>query len=115
MPRAVKQETNDAKNQTLVIDNGAYTIKAGFASDSPDVKDCKIIPNCIARDGDRKVWVGSQLAQCKDLRELAFRRPVDKGYLVNWDSERAIWSHSFFSSGAELKVCAISRTAIDGS
>lgn len=104
MPRATKAETSRAKDKTLVIDNGAYTIKAGFASESPDVEDCKVIPNCIVRDSDRRVWVGSQLEQCKDFRELAFRRPVDKGYLVNWESEKAIWSQSFFSSGADLKV-----------
>jgi actin-related protein 6 len=105
MPRATKQETSRVKEKTLVVDNGAYSIKAGFASESPNVEDCSVIPNCIVRDSDRHVWVGSQLEQCKDFRELAFRRPVDKGYLVNWEAEKAIWSHSFFTSGAELKVC----------
>jgi actin-related protein 6 len=104
MPRATKHEASGIKGRTLVIDNGAYSIKAGFASSSPDVSDCRIIPNCIVRDSDRRVWVGSQLEQCKDFRELAYRRPVDKGYIVNWESEKAIWGQSFFSQNAELKV-----------
>jgi actin-related protein 6 len=104
MPRASKPEPGDIKNNTLIIDNGAYTIKAGYVSASPDVADCQIIPNCIVRDSDKRIWVGSQLQQCKDFRELAFRRPVDRGYLVNWESERAIWGHSFFSQASDLKV-----------
>lgn len=103
-PRASKAEASGIKDQTLIIDNGAYTIKAGFVSASPDVSECQIIPNCIVRDSDKRIWVGSQLQQCKDFRELAFRRPVDRGYLVNWESERAIWGYSFFSQNADLKV-----------
>lgn len=104
MPRAPKHDLSPIKDKTLVIDNGAYTIKAGFTGTSPDTTNCHIIPNCIVRDSDKRVWVGSQLEQCKDFRELAYRRPVDKGYLVNWESEKTIWGHSFFSQNAELKV-----------
>jgi actin-related protein 6 len=25
-----------------------------------------------------------------------FRRPVEKGYVVNWEAEREIWDQSFF-------------------
>jgi actin-related protein 6 len=74
MPRQ-SQAANTAgiKDRTLVIDNGGYTIKAGFVSAAtPDLHDCQIIPNCIARDSDKKVWVASQLEQCKDFREMAF-------------------------------------------
>lgn len=106
MPR--QSQTADAagiKDTTLVIDNGGYTIKAGFVcTATPDLQDCRIIPNCIARDSDKKVWIASQLEQCKDFREMAFRRPVDKGFLVNWEGEKAIWGQSFFSPGSELKV-----------
>jgi actin-related protein 6 len=107
MPR--QSQTGDAagiKDTTLVIDNGGYTIKAGLivTSAAPDLQDCRIIPNCIARDSDKKVWIASQLEQCRDFREMAFRRPVDKGYLVNWEGEKAIWGQSFFSPTSELKV-----------
>jgi actin-related protein 6 len=104
MPRAAKHDISPVKDKTLVIDNGGYTIKAGFASANPNVSECHVIPNCIVRDSDRRVWIGSQLEQCKDFRELVYRRPVDKGYLVNWESEKTIWGQSFFSQNAELKV-----------
>ena len=105
MPRQSKPaDVAGIKDRTLVIDNGGYTIKAGFATATPDQGDCQIIPNCIAKDGDRRVWIGSQLDQCKDFALMSFRRPVDKGYLVNWEGERAIWGHSFFSDNALLQV-----------
>lgn len=31
-----------------------------------------------------------------------FRRPVEKGYLVNWEAEKEIWEHEFFEDKAQL-------------
>ena len=35
---------------------------------------------------------------------MVFRQPVEKGYLVNWESEREIWENSFFDKKAPLQV-----------
>ena len=56
----------------------------------------------MARDRDRKVYVGSQLETCKDFGEIVFRRPVEKGYLVSWEAEKEIWEHEFFEEKAQL-------------
>lgn len=89
---------------TLVVDNGAYTIKAGFASNAPDPdSDCHVITNAIAKTAAR-TWVGPQIDACTDFAEMAFRRPVQKGYLVNWEAEREIWDASFFDENAKLHV-----------
>lgn len=104
MPRQSKVTQQQLQTQTLVVDNGAYTIKAGFASDSPHLEDCHVIPNCAARDRGKKIWIGSQLDHCTDFGELMFRRPVEKGYLVNWEAEKAIWDNSFFNQRAKLEV-----------
>jgi actin-related protein 6 len=91
--------------KTLVIDNGAYTIKAGFVpASTPKPDSCHVIPNCLARSRDRKTYIGSELENCKDFGEMAFRRPVEKGYLVNWEAEKAIWEHSFFSKSSAIQV-----------
>ncbi|KAI9786211.1 MAG: Actin- protein 6 [Geoglossum umbratile] len=104
MPRQAKPIEKPLPERTLVLDNGAYTIKAGFASDTLDVeKECHLLPNCIARARDKRVWIGGQLERCTDFGEMAFRRPVEKGYLVNWESEREIWCNSFFDDDAKLK------------
>lgn len=104
MPRHTKTVEQVLPEQTLIVDNGAYTIKAGFAKPSPKLDDCHVVPNCIARDRERKVWVGSQLNTCNDFGEMAFRRPVEKGYLVNWEGEKGIWESTFFDKGARLKA-----------
>ena len=104
MPRQAKAVERSLPAQTLVIDNGAYTIKAGFASSEPQTTDCQIIPNCVARDRGKRVWVGSQLDKCVDFGEIVFRRPVEKGFVVSWEVEKAIWDNTFIDSGAPLKV-----------
>jgi actin-related protein 6 len=105
MPRHSKAHEKALGKQTLVIDNGAYTIKAGFVTDSPDTEtDCQVIPNCIAKGHGSKTWIGAQLDACTDFAEMSFRRPVQKGYLVNWEAEKAIWDKSFFENGAKLQV-----------
>lgn len=96
-------------NQTLVLDAGAYTIKAGFApSDpisSPDIAhDCHIVPNCIAKSRDNRVYVASQLSECIDFGEMTFKRPVQNGYIVNWPTEALIWEHTFLEKSTALYV-----------
>ncbi|KUJ20841.1 Actin/actin-like protein [Mollisia scopiformis] len=88
--------------KTLVLDNGAYTIKAGFSGPGIKTPTPSIIPNCLARDRDKKVYIGSSLSACKDFSEIVFRRPVEKGYLVNWEAQKEIWEHEFFDAKAPL-------------
>ncbi|KAI9820204.1 MAG: Actin- protein 6 [Pycnora praestabilis] len=104
MPRQAKSTEQALPEQTLIVDNGAYSIKAGFATPAADLDEsCKVIPNCIARGRDKRIWIGAQLEKCKDFGEMAFRRPVEKGYLVNWEAEKEIWDNSFFDKDAKLK------------
>ncbi|KAL8941769.1 MAG: hypothetical protein Q9216_002054 [Gyalolechia sp. 2 TL-2023] len=102
MPRRNTAHQSPLPEKTLVVDNGAYTIKAGFAFSSPTVEHCHIIPNCLARERNRKVWVGPEIDGCRDFGEMAFRRPVEKGYLVNWEAEKAIWDSTFFDPKSKL-------------
>ncbi|KAI4730560.1 actin-related protein-like protein 6 [Aureobasidium sp. EXF-10728] len=74
---------------TLVVDVGAWSLKAGYAS-SDDSGNCHVAPNCIAKSRDNKTYVGSQLSQCTDYGDMTFRRPVQKGYIVNWPAEVAV-------------------------
>ncbi|KMQ81927.1 actin family protein, partial [Lasius niger] len=81
--------------KTLVLDNGAYTLKAGLVRGGA-VDEPVIVPNCIARDRARKIYVGSDLEKCRDHGEIQFRRPVEKGFIVNWEAQKEIWDHEFF-------------------
>ena len=110
MPRQSKATGYALPEQTLVVDNGAYSMKAGFATTLSDPeKDCHVIPNCMAKSRDKRIWVGSQLENCKDFGEMAFRRPVEKGYLVNWEAEKEIWDNTFFDKAAQLKARVLSK------
>ncbi|RKF71766.1 Actin-related protein 6 [Golovinomyces cichoracearum] len=88
--------------KTLVIDNGAYNLKAGFSSPLIEEQTPDLIPNCIARDQGKNHYIGSQLSSCRNYSEMIFRRPVEKGYLVDWEAEREIWEHEFCEKRAKL-------------
>ena len=104
MPRVAKPVERVLPERSLIIDNGAYTMKAGFTTSAPSVEDCEVIPSCLAKDRAKRVWVGGHLAKCQDFGEIAFRRPVDKGFLVNWEAEKAIWDNTFLEDGSKLAV-----------
>ncbi|KAI4745973.1 actin-related protein-like protein 6 [Aureobasidium sp. EXF-12298] len=76
-------------SRTLVVDVGAWSLKAGYASDDKNA-DCHVAPNCLAKSRDNKTYVGSQLSQCSDYGDMTFRRPVQKGYIVNWPAQVAV-------------------------
>lgn len=102
-PKGSRKSTAAPPNKTLVLDNGAYTLKAGLVASGADpvTDDCTVIPNCIARSTrDKRTYMSSELALCKDFGELAFRRPVEKGFVVNWETEKAIWEHEFMGTTA---------------
>jgi actin-related protein 6 len=106
-PKGSKKPGSTVPMQTLVLDNGAYTLKAGLvaAAATPTYDDCRVIPNCIARSTrDKRTYIASELDDCKDFGELAFRRPVEKGFIVNWEAEKAIWEHEFMGAGEGLRV-----------
>lgn len=114
-PKGSRKSAVAAPKNTLVLDNGAYTIKAGIVRNNPEgpsYDDCSVIPNCIARSTrDKRTYVGSELDDCKDFGELAFRRPVERGFIVNWEAEKAIWEHEFMGDAVTegLRVGTLSR------
>lgn len=81
----------------LVLDNGAGSIKAscGIQSESGDPVIVQV-PNCVARaKGDRKVYLGHELANVSDYGALQYRRAHERGYLTSWETEKVIWDGLF--------------------
>jgi len=82
----------------LVIDNGSGSTKIGVAGQTP-----RVLPNQIVKPkGDRRSYIGDQLNEGKDkdvgcvnTSALNYRRPFDKGYLVNWEVQHEIWDYAF--------------------
>ena len=104
MPRAPKEAPAPPTlpKQTLVLDNGGASIKAGFAPEDPEADDrtlahCHVILNALVRTRDRKTCVAAQAD--KDVTqwsEAVFRRPVEHGQVVSWEAEKEVWDYSLF-------------------
>ncbi|KAJ1772332.1 Actin- protein 6 [Coemansia sp. RSA 1813] len=82
--------------RTLVLDNGSYTIKCGYAEDSnanQPQQQPQVIPNTVTRTKrTRRVCVADLAeASAADLSGLYYRSPFERGYLVHWDAELVIW------------------------
>ncbi|KAI9703510.1 MAG: Actin- protein 6 [Bogoriella megaspora] len=119
-PRQPKPATSPLPPRTLIVDNGASTLKAGYTlptdSHNPSTEnDCHTIPNCITRSRTKRIYVGASLSQCADYGEMSFRRPMEKGYTVNWECEKEIWEQTFFDEEkavSGLKVEDPGETAV---
>lgn len=82
---------------TLIFDHGAHSIKAGFSTpgSDPKLEDCHPVANCIARSQrDKLTYIGQELDDCGDFGELQIRRPVEKGYVVSWETEKTVWERT---------------------
>ena len=76
---------------SLIIDCGAYSMKAGMSTASAPL----VIPNYIARaklDRHRSL-VGSEILSHTDMGGLVMLLAFQKGYVVNWDIERQLFDH----------------------
>ncbi|KAG6447249.1 actin-related protein 6 [Manduca sexta] len=75
-----------------ILDNGAYTAKVGFSTMEP-----KVVPNCImkAKSERRRPFIGSQIDECRDASGLFYILPFQKGFLVNWDTQKTVWDYMF--------------------
>ncbi|KAJ2869758.1 Actin- protein 6 [Coemansia asiatica] len=77
--------------RTLILDNGSFTIKAGYS----DIQQPLEIPNTIARTKrTKRVYVGDLIDKSNDLSGLYYRSPFERGYLVHWDAELAVWDRA---------------------
>ncbi|KJA23273.1 hypothetical protein HYPSUDRAFT_138004 [Hypholoma sublateritium FD-334 SS-4] len=77
---------------TVVLDNGAATLKAGLVGAASPT----LITNAVVRSkGDRQTYCGHEIARCRDYAALHFRLPFEKGLLVDWDAQKAVWDGVF--------------------
>eukprot|EP00889_Picochlorum_renovo_P005789 jgi/Picre1/32819/NNA_008149.t1 len=57
----------------------------------------------------QSLWVfkkdfGEEILQIKDVSSLSLRRPVDRGYVINWEIQKEIWGYGFKSLLEEQKA-----------
>ena len=104
MRKATKPTVSETSlpSRTFILDNGAHTIKAGFApewpsSDVDTLRRCHNIPNSLVRTRDKRTYVAREQETITQWNEAVFRRPVGRGQLVNWESQKEIWDQTFFN------------------
>lgn len=75
---------------TLIIDNGAGSLKAGWAhTDTPS----HVFPNATAKvKKSMEYLVGNKIEEYVNGAQLIFNRPFDRGYINNWKCEIEVWS-----------------------
>ena len=49
--------------------------------------------SCRSKAERRKNFIGDQLDDCKDLSGLYYVLPFQRGYVVNWDTQRQVWDY----------------------
>ncbi|THU92450.1 actin-like protein ARP6 [Dendrothele bispora CBS 962.96] len=86
-------------NNIVILDNGAFSIKTGTTSSKTSKKNTnhpRVIPNAIVRSkGDKTTYFGHEIENCRDYSSLHYRLPFEKGYIVDWDAQKAIWDGVF--------------------
>ncbi|CAN0353439.1 unnamed protein product [Pylaiella littoralis] len=77
-------------SKTLVFDNGAGGLKAGFAGQP---KPAHIMPNCTGKiKGQAQMAVGDETTHAaRDSAPISILRPFDRGYVTNWEPEFEVW------------------------
>eukprot|EP01084_Bolivina_argentea_P166805 289571_1 len=76
--------------RTVCIDNGGGKIRGGIGG-SVTPKVC--FPNCAARlRYQLDMFIGDQIQDSiRDKSQLTLIRPLDRGYVLNWEAEVPIW------------------------
>ncbi len=87
----------------LVIDNGSYMMKAGFAGDDAPRAS---FPTLVGRPRfpfpglfKKEVYVGDDAMSKANV--LAFKRPIERGIVTDFDLMEHVWNHAFYD---ELRV-----------
>ena len=91
----------DIDKQTIVIDNGSHSIKAGFAGYEVP---CAVFPtmvgypkqSCNAIQGTnlKSLYIGDEAMEKRGV--LNFSCPIQDGIVENWEDMEKIWHHTFY-------------------
>lgn len=94
---------------SVVLDNGADTVKLWHSRDGVDGPIYKFTNAVVRCKDDRRTFVGRYFDEAGApfdgalLGTLQYRRPVERGYLCNWETERAVWQAGFADDYADVE------------
>ncbi|KAL0481453.1 actin-like protein Arp6 [Acrasis kona] len=90
-------QQRNVDHHIIVMDNGGGSCKVGFAGE----RNPKIIPNVIAKAKSTgagvkgKAYIGDELENCENYSSLVYKRPIEKGYVVDCETQIALWNRIF--------------------
>nr|XP_023023003.1 actin-related protein 6-like [Leptinotarsa decemlineata] len=95
----------DPSLMALIVDSGAYSIKAGLSTDHLPT----IVPNCImkAKSERKRLFIGNQINDCRDCSGLYFLLPCERGYITKWDVQKPVWDYVF-----SRNVCPVNEKPV---
>ncbi|CAE6384758.1 unnamed protein product [Rhizoctonia solani] len=78
----------------VIFDNGAHTIKCGISNNDEEPR---IVPNSVVRlkHERNKQFIGPEFNESLDYSIVHYRLPFERGYLTDWDVEKAVWDRAF--------------------
>lgn len=93
----------DRQRSPIVIDNGSFTTKAGFAGDD---KPCIEFPPVVGRNwicgaGMAGMNIPDHYVADEAMRKqsvLKLKRPIKAAKVDNWDDMEKIWNHTFYKA-----------------
>eukprot|EP01095_Lingulamoeba_sp_RSL-Kostka_P016976 TRINITY_DN858_c0_g1_i1.p1 TRINITY_DN858_c0_g1~~TRINITY_DN858_c0_g1_i1.p1 ORF type:complete len:381 (+),score=113.49 TRINITY_DN858_c0_g1_i1:119-1261(+) len=94
-------EMREVIGKPVVIDNGSYSIKAGFAGDDePIVKFRNVLATPkVGSDTLKDLYIGDEVEEILNIVEdrdsLRVKCPISRGIITNWDDMETIWEHTF--------------------
>uniref|UniRef100_A0A914MXJ1 Uncharacterized protein n=1 Tax=Meloidogyne incognita TaxID=6306 RepID=A0A914MXJ1_MELIC len=73
-----------------------------------------LFPNAIIKSkfDKKRVYIADEIEQLSDKTSLYFSLPIERGYLVNWDTQLQIWNKLFGKDNlnVDYKNCRIILT-----
>ncbi|KAH6912648.1 actin-like protein ARP6 [Coprinopsis sp. MPI-PUGE-AT-0042] len=80
----------------VILDNGGHSIKTGLLNSRTRHVDPRVVPNAVVKTGgDKATYIGHEINTCEDYASLKYRLPIEKGYVVDWDAQKAVWDGIF--------------------
>lgn len=48
-----------------------------------------------AKSERKRLFIGNQIEDCRDLSGLYYLLPCEKGYITKWDVQKPVWDYAF--------------------